>query len=100
MQIDNIIKEIRRIQDFYHMSDTMAPHEMEKWLIDLSYDLLEYKQEVEEEDMIIRDERNDYMWLADDLQERVNSLEDQLDWLKGLSVYQLSEWKMGNISYD
>ena len=100
MQIDNIIKEIRRIQDLYHMGDTLEPHEMEKWLIDLSYDLLDYKDEVEEEDMYLRDERNEYMWLVDDLQERNDSLVDQIEWLKGLSVYQLSEWKQGHISYD
>jgi len=100
MQIDNIIKEIRRIQDLYHMGDTLEPHEMEKWLIDLSYELLDYKQEVEEEDMSIRDERNHYAWELESAESYAKQLEDQIEWLKDLSVYQLSEWKQGHISYD
>ena len=100
MQIDNIIKEIRRIQDLYHMGNTLEPHEMEKWLIDLSYELLDYDQEVEDEMMYLRDEARDYEALYADRDQVLDEYIDMIDWLKGLSVYQLSEWKQGHISYD
>ena len=100
MQIDNIIKEIRRIQDFYHMSDTMAPHEMERWLIDLSYDLLEYKQEVEDEMMYLRDEARDYEAFCEDEKLRADDLERQIEWIKSMSAYGFSDWKQGKTSWD
>ena len=100
MQIDNIIKEIRRIQDFYHMNDTMAPHEMERWLIDLSYDLLEYKQDVEDNEMTLQDEVRLYESLYEDEQLRADDLERQIEWIKSMSAYGFSDWKMGKTKWD
>ena len=100
MQIDNIIKEIRRVQDTYHIGYTLEPYEMERWLIDLSYDLLDYKEEVKDEEMYLQDEIRDYEYLYEEQKERADDLENQIEWIKSMSAYGFSDWKMGKTKWD
>lgn len=100
MQIDNIIKEIRRIQDLYHMGNTLKTYDMEVWLIDLSYDLLEYKRSVEGYEDDLLDEIRLYSGLYDDRGEQIDYLETKLEWVKSLSAYGFSDWKQGRTQYD
>ena len=100
MQYENIIKELEAMRTHLHMGYEVHTDEMKRFIEDITYELRDWKQEVDDEMMDLRDEASSYEGLFGDCDQQINELRDELDWLKSLSVYQLSEWKQGHISYD
>lgn len=96
MQYENLQKELYRMRFEMHMEN----HPLEPWLDRMIGELEDYKQEVDDYEMYLRDEARDSDSLLEDCEEQVRRYEDMIDWLKGLSVYQLSEWKQGKLDYD
>lgn len=100
MQIDNIIKDIYAMANRMHMNERVDCYDMEKWLEDLVYELKDYKEEVYDEMMYLRDEARDYEGLYEDEQLRADDLERQIEWIKSMSAYGFSDWKQGKTSWD
>ena len=100
MQFENIMKDIETMEDRMHMNERVDCHDMEKWLSDLIVNLKENEAYHEDYEDDLRNEARDYEYLYEEYKERTDDLENQIEWIKSMSAYGFSDWKMGKTKWD
>ena len=96
---DTLMKDLNEMQDRMHMNERVDCYDMEKWIIDIIYDIQEMRQCHEEYEMELRDDIRHWESEADWNSKAYDEIWDELQWVKTLSGYGFNDYRNGKLKY-